>query len=89
MEKKIKVYLPISRLSTFSKIFGRVLCNSIFNYFHNNKFFTSSQSGFSPEDLCIAQVLSIIHEMQPVFDNHSGADMRGVFLNFSKAWQKY
>ena len=76
-------------LPTLSKIFERVLCSSIFNYYLNNKLFTSSQLGFAPGDLCIAQLLPIINEIQMVFDTHSGIDMRGFFLDISKAWQKF
>ena len=47
-----------------------------------------SQSGFVPEDWCIAQLLSIIHEMQTAFDNNPTFDVRGVFLDISKAFDK-
>ena len=82
-------YRPNSLRPTFGKIFDRVLYNSIFNYFLNNKLFTSSQSGFSPEDLCISQILPIIHEIQKSFNNLPGNDVMGVFLNISKALKHF
>ena len=60
-------YLPISLLPIFGKIFERVTYNSLFNYFLSNKLFTPSQSGFLPGDSCIAQLLSMIHEIQTAF----------------------
>ena len=84
----VKNYRPISLLPIFSKIFERVIFNSIFNYFISNKLFTTSQSGFLPEDSCIAQLLSIIHEIQTAFDENPVADVRGIFLDISKAFDK-
>ena len=84
----IKNYRPISLLSIFGKIFERVIYNSLFNYFQSNRLFTPSQSGFIPGDLCIAQLLSIIHEIQTAFDENPIVDVRGVFLDISKAFYK-
>ena len=61
---------------------------NLFNHFQCNKFFTSSQSGFLPGDSCIVQLLSIIHEIQTAFDNNPTVDVRGVFLDISKAFDK-
>ena len=81
-------YRLISLLPIFSKIFERVIYNSLFNHFQSNKVFTSSQSGFLPGDLCIAQLLSIIHEIQTAFGNNPTVDVRGVFLDISKAFDR-
>ena len=84
----LKNYRPISLLPIFSKIFERIIYNSLFNHFQSSKRFTSSQSGFLPGDSCIAQLLSIIHEIQTTFDNNPTVDVRGVFLDISKAFDK-
>ena len=84
----INNYRPISLLPIFEKIFERVIYNSLFNYFLSNKLFTPSQSGFLPGDSCIAQLLSIIHEIQTAFDENPTVDVRGVFLAISKAFDK-
>ena len=81
-----KNYRPISLLPIFSKIFERVIYNSLFNHFHSKKFFTSSESGFLYGDSCIAQLLSVIHEIQTAFDNNPTVDVSGVFLDISKAF---
>ena len=64
----VKNYCPISLLPIFTKVFERVIYNSLFNYFLYNKLFTPSQSSFLPGDSCIAQLLSIIHEIQSAID---------------------
>ena len=46
----------------------------------------SSQSGFLPGDPCVAELLSIMHEI--AFDNNPNVDVRGVFLDISKAFDK-
>ena len=63
--------------------FGKILL-----IFLSNKLFTPSQSGFLPGDSCIAQLLSIIHEIQTAFDNNPTVDVRGVFLGICKAFDK-
>ena len=81
-------YRPISLLPIFGKIFERVIYNSLFNHFLSNKLFTSSQSRFVPGDPCIAQLLSMIHKTQTAFDNNPPIDVRGVFLDIFKAFDK-
>ena len=75
-------------LPIFAKIFERVIYNSAFNYFLHNKLFTSSQSSFLSRNSCTAQLLSIIHEIQSAFDDNPTFDMRGIFLDISKAFDK-
>ena len=84
----VKNYRPISLLPIFGKMFERVIYNSLFNYFQSNRLFTPSQSGSLPGDSCIAQLLSIIHEIQTPFDENLTVDMTVVFLDLSKAFDK-
>ena len=44
------------------------------------------QPGFKPGDSCINQLLSITHEIYKSFDD--GLEVRGVFLDISKAFDK-
>ena len=83
----VKNYRPISLLPIFGKMFERVIYNSLFNYFQSNRLFTPSQSGFFPGDSCIAQLLSI-HEIQTALDENPTVDVRGVFLDISKEFDK-
>ena len=69
-------------------MFERVIYNSLFSYFQSNRLSTPSQSGFLLGDSCIAQLLSIIHEIQTAFDENPTVDVRGVFLDILKAFDK-
>ena len=84
----VKNYRPISLLPIFGKMFERVIYKSLFNYFQSNRLFTPAQSGFLPGDSCIAQLLSTIHEIQTALDENPTIDVRGVFLDLSKAFDK-
>ena len=84
----VENYSPISSLPIFGKMFGRVIYNSLFNYFQSNRIFTPSQSGFLPGDSCVCQLLSIIHEIQTAFDENPAVDVRRVFLDISKVFHK-
>ena len=69
-------------------MFEKVIYNSLFNYFQSNRLFTPSQSGYVPGDSSIAQLLSIIHEIQTAFDTNPTVDVRGVFLVISKEFDE-
>ena len=84
----VKNYRPISLLPIFGKMFERVIYYSLFNYFQSNSLFTPFQSGFLAGDSCIAQLLSIIQKIQTAFDENPTVDVRGVFLDISKAFDK-
>ena len=84
----IKNYRPITLLPVFAKIYERLIYNSLLSYFVFKKLFTKCQSGFVPGDSCISQLLSIIHEIQSSFDSNPTTDVREVFLDISKAFDK-
>ena len=78
----IKSYRPICLFPIFSKIFERLIFNSLYNYLMQNKLFTECQSGFIPGDSCVAQLLSITHEIYKCFDCNPPADTRVIFPTF-------
>ena len=84
----IKKYRPISILPVFSKMFERIIFNPLFNYFLENKLFTEFQSGFLSGDYCISKLLSITHEINKSFHCDPSVDVRGTFLDISKAFEK-
>ena len=84
----IKNYRPTSLLPIFSKILERLIFNSMFNYFRQNIIFTEFQSGFIPGDSCVAQLLSITHEIYQGFHCSPTRDIKGVFLDISKDFNK-
>ena len=63
-----------------------VIYNSLLNHFLSNKLFMPSQSSFLRGYSCVAQLLSIIHEIEAAFDNNSIADVKGVLLEISNAF---
>ena len=82
----VKNYRPISLLPICGKIFERILYNSLFNFLNQNDLISPAQSGFKPGNSCINQLLSITHEIYHSMDE--GYEIRGVFLDISKAFDK-
>ena len=50
--------------------------------------FTECQSGFIPVDSCVAQFLSITHEIYKHFDYNPPYDIRETFLDIPQAFDK-
>ena len=44
------------------------------------------QSGFHPGDSCVHQLILIVHEICSAFDANPSLEVRGVFLDISKAF---
>ena len=53
----------------------------------HNKLLNSCRSGFRPND-CIIQLTSINHNIYRAFDVNPSLEVRGVFLDLSKAFDK-
>ena len=64
-----KELLPISLLRASSKIFERLLYDSMFTFFTENSLISQNQSGFKPDDSCMNQLLSITHQIYKSFDD--------------------
>ena len=84
----IKSYRLVSLLPIFGKIFERLIFNSLFKYIDENELLNPNQSGFRPFDSCVNQRLSINHEFFSDFDCDTPKDIRAVFLDISKAFDK-
>ena len=82
-KQEVKNYSPISLLPVSSKIFERLLYDSMFKCFTENSLVSQNQSGFKPGDSCTNQLLSITHQIYKSFDD--GHEVRSVFLDMSKA----
>ena len=81
-------YRPISLLPIFSKIFEKIIFDAIFNYMNTNNFLNSNQSGFRPGDSCVHQLISIVHDIHKSFDASPSQEVRGLFLDISKAFDR-
>ena len=68
------------------KILERLIFSEMCRFLIENNFISSSQSGFNPGDSYVNQLLSITHKICESFDD--GFDVRGVFLDISKAFEK-
>ena len=84
----IKNYRPVSLMPVCSKIFEKVIFNSLFKYSEDNNLLNGNQSGFHPGDSCVHQLLSITHKIYKAFDANPSLEVRGVFLDLSKAFDK-
>ena len=78
----------MSLLSIFSTIFERLIFNALLNFFVQNQLFTDCQSGFVPGDSWVSQLLSITQEIDKSFDCYPPEDVKGVFIDISKALHK-
>ena len=81
-------YRPVSLLPVCRKILERLVFNSIFDFLDNNSLLSANQSGFRPSDSCESQLLSICHEIYASFDCYPTLEVRGVFLDISKAFDR-
>ena len=84
----VKNYRPISLLPICGKVFEKIIYNNLFNFFMANNILVKNQSGFLPGDSCVSQLLSITHEIYKAFDGNPSLEVRGVFLDISKAFDK-
>ena len=83
----IKNYRPVSLLPICSKIFEKIIFNSLFKYFEDNKLLKCNQSGFRSGDSWVHQLLSTTHELYKSFDANPSLEVN-VFLDISKAFDQ-
>ena len=76
----VKNCRPISLLPLFGKIFEKLFINSLLHYLHNN-LLSKNQSCFRSGDSCVAQLISITHEIYKAFDGIPSFKTRGIFLD--------
>ena len=88
MIKETLNYRPISLLPVFSKIFEKIILNKICTFLQNEQLLNPNQSGFHPSDSCINQLLSITQEVFQSFDPTPPLEVKSVFLDISKAFDK-
>ena len=81
-------YRQVSLLLIPGKFFEKVIFNSIFEYIEANNLLCPDQSGFRPSDSCEYQLLSILHEIYKCLDCNPPKDVRGIFLDLSKAFDR-
>ena len=75
--------LPIA-----SKIFEKAIYHNLLNYTERENLLNINQSGFRANDSCINQLISITHEIYHAFNCNLSLEVRGIFLDLSKAFDK-
>ena len=86
--KKANIVSVHKKLPIYSKVFEKVIFNSLFKYLDDNNLLNSNQSGFRSGDSCVHQLLSITHEIYKAFDANPSLDVRGVFQDLSKGFDR-
>ena len=81
-------YRPISLLPLLAKIFDKAIFKHLYNYFFSNSLISLNQSGFTPGDSCTNQLISLVNEILKAFDDPNCLEVRSVYLDMSKAFDK-
>ena len=81
-------YRPISLLPIFGKILEKAIFDIICGFLLEENLLNPNQSGFRPSDSCINQLLAITHEIFEAFDCNPSLEVRAVFLDITKAFDK-
>ena len=82
-------YRPVSLLPICRKVFKKIIFNSLFVHLNNNNLLHSNQSGFRAGDSCVHQLISVTHDIYKAFDANPSLEVKGVFLDLSKAFDKF
>ena len=81
-------YRPISLLPICGKIFEKIIFNNLYSYLNVNKLLTKNQSSFRPGDSTTNQLLYLVSEIHEAFEDSKCLEVRAVFLDISKAFDK-
>ena len=84
----IRNYIPISLLPICGKIFEKIVFNCLYSYLNDNSLLTRNQSGFRPGDSTTNQLSYLVNEIHQSFENPKSLEVRAVFLDISKAFDK-
>ena len=87
-KNQLKNYRPISLLPIFGKIFEKLIYNAIYTHIVSCGLLNPNQSGFRTGDSTINQLLSITNYIFQAFDCNPPQDVRSVFLDLSKAFDR-
>ena len=88
-EKNVKSnYRPISLLPIFGKMFEKLVYDSLYSHLVFCNLLNPNQSGFRPGDSTVNQLISITHTIFKAFDCNPSLDVRSVYLDISKAFDR-
>ena len=81
-------YRPVSFLPICFKIFEKLIFDCSYDFLDQNFLLKVNQSGFRPGDSCIHQLVAITRNIFTAFDANSSLEVRGFFLDLSKAFDR-
>ena len=81
-------YRPISLLPIFGKILEKLIYDSLYSHLLSHELLNPNQSNFRPGDSTINQLLSITHTIFKALDCNPPLDVRSVYLDISKAFDR-
>ena len=81
-------YRPISLFLIFGKILEKLMYDSLYSHLVSYEILNPNQSGFRPGDSKINQLISITHTIFKAFDCNTPLDVRSVYLDISKAFDR-
>ena len=84
----VENYQPVSLLPIFGKSFEKIIFNKIYHFVLEERLLNPNQSGFCPSDSCINQLLVITLEVFQSFDCNLPLEVKSVFLDILKAFDK-
>ena len=84
----IKNHRSVSLLPLCEKLFEKFMVNSIFRFIDTRKIFSVHQSGFHPGDSCVHQLIGIVDDINNAFDANPSLEVRGVFLDICKTFDR-
>ena len=72
----------------FGKSFEKIIFNRIYNFLLEENLLNGNQSGFCSFDSCVNHLLAITHEIFEAFNCNLPLEVRSIFLDISKAFDK-
>ena len=82
----ISNYRPISLLSCVGKVFEKCIFKYLHNYIVSNSLISPVQSGFTPNDSAVFQLIDLYDTFSKAIDD--GKEIRVIFCDISKAFDR-
>ena len=71
------------------KIFEKLIFDCSYDFLDQKSLLKANQPGFRPGDWCIHQLIATKHNIFIAFDGNPSLEVRGIFLNISKAFDRF
>ena len=87
-KQTVNNYRPVSLLPICSKIFEKLIFDSIYDFIDKINLFKNNQLGFRPSDSCIHQLIAITHKIFSAYNINPSLEVRAVFVDLSKVFDR-